>query len=345
MSVCSRGADKPLFEKPHFVAPHAVRRFRERVADIPAEEVIVAVQALLQEPGLPVDADLREGGLTLIYAGRHAGKPVYLPVVAGKGDWPCVPTVYGAESKLHGRLTRRGRAASAYWSAKEDEVLPLLRAAGFGIRACARILRRARKTVWEHDREPGRPRPGWPSADVQAAVAMRAAGRSCREIGVAVGRSEGGVATRLYRYRQAHPRDKRAVTTHPGPWKRADVDLGLAMKAEGRTDAEIGRAVGRSRAAVNERLRRARRKPAAKVGPWSQEELGLAHDLRVRGRTYAYVDRRLRRAPGATYRKLAAVRRARLADPRGKRFAALVGRVLKETRKEGIECIQLDNSD
>ena len=45
------------FNQPYFVSPHAVERFRERVCDIPPAKVIETVQAALQDPGLPVDAD------------------------------------------------------------------------------------------------------------------------------------------------------------------------------------------------------------------------------------------------------------------------------------------------
>lgn len=342
---------RPMVARPHFITPHAVDQFRARVADLHPDDVINELNRMLQSPGLPVDAELREGGLSLVYLGWLGSNPVYIPVTPPDeehGEWPYVPTVYGKESRLHGKLVRTaahkeraGRFPMRPWADQDDRLLAALRAAGFTVRQCSAIMRRGKNTILRHLGGPREPGNAWPARDVETAVAMRAGGKTDREIGQAVGRTESAVSVRLYRYRRAHPRDRRAVSPAPGPWSRADLETALAMRAEGRTLAEIGEAVHRSPATVSERLRRERwkaEKPRV-TGPWTEAELTLAHDLRAEGRSYACIDRELGRTPGSTYRKFEHIRKARLSDPKARKFAALVGRLIREVRKEGIDCL------
>ena len=106
MTLCSylRGS---RFDRPYFISPHAVKQFQRRIAPVPAAEVIRAVQQMLQNPGPPVDIEERDGKVLPIYRGWYRGKLVYIPVAAGEGEWPCVPTVWGIRSKLHKKLCRR----------------------------------------------------------------------------------------------------------------------------------------------------------------------------------------------------------------------------------------------
>lgn len=100
------------FERPHFITPHAVNRFKARVADISERAIIIIIQAALQKPGEPMDVEPRGP----IYAARYHGKSFYIPVTGGdgSGNWPTVPTILGEESLLHGKACRggvkRGRA-------------------------------------------------------------------------------------------------------------------------------------------------------------------------------------------------------------------------------------------
>jgi len=360
---------RPRFARPFFVTPHAVDQFRAKIADLAPADVITEVQRMMQDKRLPptwtpkgspsakvacilpVDAELREGGLTLIYLGWLGSNPVYIPTLAPDGvhgGWPSVPTVMGKESRLHNVLVRAaawkkrcGRFPLRRWVEEDDRLLAALRDAGFSIRQVASIMRRGHHTVWRHTRHPLDRRQDWPADDVQAAVALRAGGKSCREAGLILGRTSGGVAMRLYRYRREHPRDKRARTTVPGPWPKEDVTLAVAMRAEGKTLARIGEAVHRSRAAVSWRIVRESRKPLAPevTGPWTEAELELAHNLRAKGKSCPCIARKLKRSVGAVYRKLALIREKRLADPRGRAIAGMVGRIIKVVRKEGIECL------
>jgi len=94
------------FERPFFITPHAVKRFQERVADLPAADIIQLIQAILQDPGLPVDIDYRHGQMTPIFKGKYGSKVFYVPIAKGKGPWPSVPTIYGEESIIHRKYIR-----------------------------------------------------------------------------------------------------------------------------------------------------------------------------------------------------------------------------------------------
>lgn len=360
--------DRSQWARPFFVSPHAVDQFRARIADRVPADVIAEVQQMLQDKWLPpawvpaasrpitanvlpVDAELRTGGLTLIYLGWLGSNPVYVPVMAADGshgDWPVVPTVWGRESRLHRKLVataahkeQTGRFLAHRWTEEDDALLAALRQAGLSIKRAAKVMRRGHDAAWRRIHHPPNRRRDWSTEAMEIAVALRVAGKSCRETGMVVGRTPGGVAMRLYRYRRAHPRDKRAWTTVPGPWPATDVALAREMRTAGKTLTEIGAAVHRSPASVSERLRRERQtsqKPRVS-GPWTEAELELAHALRARGKSYAYIDRKLGRSAGATHRKLALVRSARLADPRGQALASLVGRIVRQVRQEGLACL------
>ena len=105
------------FERPFFISPHAVRRFQERVADIPAGQVIATVQAALQDHELPVQVEYRDSQVCPVFRARYKEKAYYIPVAKGDGAWPAVPTIYGEESELHGKYLR-GTLNYAYMATK-----------------------------------------------------------------------------------------------------------------------------------------------------------------------------------------------------------------------------------
>lgn len=196
-----------MFERPYFVTPHAVDRFRERIADIPAAKVIEAVQEMLQNPGLPVDAEMREGKLTLIYRGYFNGKAVYLPVVREKDkEWPIVPTVMGEECVLHTILRHKDEPRTREWRRVERKELILpLREAGFTIRECAQILRCAHTTIERYLKQNGlvsrKARP-WTEREKEKLIQLHAAGRSYDEIAKKLGRTRNAIEIALCRHRK-----------------------------------------------------------------------------------------------------------------------------------------------
>ncbi len=94
------------FERPFFITPHAVKRFQERVADLPAADIIQLIQSILQDPGLPVDMEYRDSQMSPVFRGQYGAKAFYIPVIKREGPWPSVPTIYGEESVIHGKYVR-----------------------------------------------------------------------------------------------------------------------------------------------------------------------------------------------------------------------------------------------
>lgn len=95
---------KVEFKQPYFVTPHAVKRFQERVANLPEHDVILVVQAALQVKRDPAwTFKLRDGRLCLVYAAMYRGIRYYIPTFQeNRGrepgeTWPVVPTVLGPD--------------------------------------------------------------------------------------------------------------------------------------------------------------------------------------------------------------------------------------------------------
>lgn len=109
---------KLIFEKPFFVSPHAMHRFKERVANLSDGRIINLIQTILQDPGMPVDMQYMDNQLVPIFRAVYNGKSFYIPVVKGEKDWPTVPTILGEESSLHNKF-RRGKLTGMY--KKEEE--------------------------------------------------------------------------------------------------------------------------------------------------------------------------------------------------------------------------------
>ena len=215
---------KRLFAQPYFVTPHAVQRFRERVVDIPPARVIEAAQEMLQDSGLPVDAEMRDGKLALIYRARYAGKTVYLTV--GRGDtasegkpWPAVITVMSEESVLHGVLCRADTKRGRRWRYEDRKALIVpLREAGFTIRECSAILRIAHTTIERHLKRLGlakkQPRK-WRPRDMAVLCQLRDKGTSYKDIAARLGRSPIAVRVKFCRLL------KRYAATREDPERQA----------------------------------------------------------------------------------------------------------------------------
>ncbi|MDQ7789580.1 MAG: hypothetical protein RDU41_05935 [Clostridia bacterium] len=90
---------RPLFKQPYFVTAHAVDRFRERVADLPRDDIINLIQASLQIKRPPLFCHRkRDGRLCWVYLCKYAGIPYAVPVAQNKHqEWPMVLSVLGPE--------------------------------------------------------------------------------------------------------------------------------------------------------------------------------------------------------------------------------------------------------
>lgn len=94
------------FKNPYFITPHAVKRFQEEVANIPASLVIFEIQKALQEPRNLIEFEIRNEQFVPIFACQYKGFIYYVPVIKGKKEWPAVPTIHGRESIIHERIKR-----------------------------------------------------------------------------------------------------------------------------------------------------------------------------------------------------------------------------------------------
>lgn len=92
------------FRQPYFVSPHAVSRFRERVAKLPEHDVILIVQAALQVKREPAWVfKMRDSRICRVYPAMYHGIRYYIPTLyedRGRGpgeNWPVVPTILGPD--------------------------------------------------------------------------------------------------------------------------------------------------------------------------------------------------------------------------------------------------------
>lgn len=94
------------FARPYFVTPHAVKRFQQRIANIPAADIINLIQTWMQGNPDPVDWQEWRGELCPVYRFKYEKKHVYIPIRSGEKEWPAVPTILGPESRLHKQVTQ-----------------------------------------------------------------------------------------------------------------------------------------------------------------------------------------------------------------------------------------------
>jgi len=226
------------FKQPFFISPHAVERFRERVCDIPAAEIIKSVQAALQGPGLPVDAEVKHGKLSLIYRAEFRGREYYIPVVSGEeeGQWPQVPTVLCSHPKF--LKTRKHR--SRFVTEEEKRLITLLRQQ-FTIKECMKITGRSHTAIERHSPKV-RPFRRWTEVEKAKAFNMRTQGRTYEQIAVKLGRSRTSVEIFFCRLRKEVREDPDRLITlkvlsfcmNPARVLRAVKDAGLVEEVKRR---------------------------------------------------------------------------------------------------------------
>lgn len=88
------------FKQPYYGSPHAVKRFRERVARLPTKTIRIIIQAALQDNRQQVMVQSWNKQPCPVYRAQYQDKEFLIPVVyQKKGDkpvgelWPVVPTV------------------------------------------------------------------------------------------------------------------------------------------------------------------------------------------------------------------------------------------------------------
>lgn len=85
-----------MFKQPYYVSPHAVQRFKERVADLPDKTARVIVQAALQDNRQVVQVQNYNRRQCPIFKAQYLDKEYIIPVIfeqRKKDAWPVVPTI------------------------------------------------------------------------------------------------------------------------------------------------------------------------------------------------------------------------------------------------------------
>lgn len=84
------------FEQPFYVAPHAVKRFRERVANLPTKTIRTIIMAALQDNRQQVAVQIYNRKPCPIYHAQYLDVKYLIPVIheeKKKDGWPVVPTI------------------------------------------------------------------------------------------------------------------------------------------------------------------------------------------------------------------------------------------------------------
>lgn len=101
-----------MFKQPFYVPPHAIQRFRERVADLPTLTIRTLIQAALQDNKQIVGVQTWDKHPCVVYRAQYRDVKYLIVVMQDlrKHDnaWPIVRTILseGMETKI--RYERRG---------------------------------------------------------------------------------------------------------------------------------------------------------------------------------------------------------------------------------------------
>ncbi|MCK9328183.1 MAG: hypothetical protein M0P69_21985 [Bacteroidales bacterium] len=92
------------FAQPFYVSPHAVQRFRERVADLPTRTIRVIIQAALQGCRQLVGYQIYDRKKCPVYKARYQGSEYMIPVRIEKrkvNAWEVVPTILSPGMRIY----------------------------------------------------------------------------------------------------------------------------------------------------------------------------------------------------------------------------------------------------
>lgn len=99
------------FKQPYYISPHAVKRFRERVADLPTRTIRAIIQAQLQCCRELVAMQVYNRQRCPVCRGRFQGKEFLIPVLRDKHKrdaWPVVPTILLPGMVIYNKRLQRG---------------------------------------------------------------------------------------------------------------------------------------------------------------------------------------------------------------------------------------------
>lgn len=213
------------FERPFFVSPHALERFRERFGPASDEYIQQLINIQLQPPEIPDGANMNvTKGPALYYAILVGDEAATVVVGAPDGvdltqlprdpdTWPTVLTVYPGRKHIwqyRARLLRKVKKRvqtkpfEQTWEDWEIETARLMRWIGYTMREIASVLDRTEKQVERQicSRKIGMVRPRWTDEELQIACDMRLEGKTYAEIGKRLGKSAQAVKIKMLRHRR-----------------------------------------------------------------------------------------------------------------------------------------------
>lgn len=101
-----------MFKQPFYVPPHAVERFRERVADLPTIVIRQIIQAALQDNRQTVGIQTWDKAPCVVYRAQYRDVKYMIVVQRDlrkfKDAWPIVRTILSADMETKIRYERRG---------------------------------------------------------------------------------------------------------------------------------------------------------------------------------------------------------------------------------------------
>lgn len=212
-------------ERPFFVSPHALERFRERFGPASDEYIQQLINLQLQPPEIPDGANMNvTKGPALYYAILVGDEAATVVVGAPDGvditqlprhpdTWPTVLTVYPGRKHIwqyRARLLRKVKKRvqtkpfEQTWEDWEIETARLMRWIGYTMREIAVVLDRTEKQVERQicSRKIGTVQPRWTEEELQIACDMRLEGKTYAEIGRKLGKSAQAVKIKMLRHRR-----------------------------------------------------------------------------------------------------------------------------------------------
>lgn len=101
-----------MFKQPFYVSPHAVKRFKERVSNLPTRLIRTIIQAALQDNRQVVGVQTWDKNPCMIYKAQFRDTKYMIAVqkdLLKSGDtWPVVRTILAAGMETKIRYERSG---------------------------------------------------------------------------------------------------------------------------------------------------------------------------------------------------------------------------------------------
>ena len=147
-------------------------------------------------------------------------------------------------------------------------------------------------------------KPYWKEDELQRLQGLQAEGKSAGQIAEIINRPKGGVKHKLSKLIRQGLRSKDVRSQHfSRNWTDNEMIEALQMALEGDTRLQIAEAVGRTKGAVQEKLRKARARMAiSDAQTWEEDETRQLRELQQEGESITFIADVLNRSRGAVAR-------------------------------------------